>query len=95
MTLHVDGGQRVLDADGVALDGPVAPGTGFYLRRIPGASAITLTASTPHNLGGRVLTGAVLDGPAQRFTPVATTVPTTREFDIRWDDTRPFSQADI
>ena len=43
-------------------DGVVEPGTDFYLRPAPGTSATTLTATTPHHLTGRVLTGVALEG---------------------------------
>ena len=64
----------------------VQPGTDFYLRPAPGTSATTLTATTPHNLTGRVLTGVALEGAPQRFTPIALTIPTdvAIEFDISW-----------
>jgi TQXA domain-containing protein len=86
--LTVSGGQAILDSDGFAIDHTVQPGTDFYLRRVPGTSAITLTATTPQTIGGRVLTGVALDGAPQQLTPVALTVPTelTIEFDIRWDE---------
>jgi TQXA domain-containing protein len=86
--LTVADGQAILGADGFAIDDIVQPGTDFYLRRVPGTSAITLTATTPQTIGGRVLTGVALDGAPQRLTPVALTVPTelTIEFDIRWDE---------
>jgi TQXA domain-containing protein len=86
--LTVADGQAILDTDGFAIDDVVQPGTDFYLRRIPGTSAITLTATTPQTIGGRVLTGVALDEAPQRLTPVALTVPTelTIEFDIRWDE---------
>ncbi|OSC37323.1 TQXA domain-containing protein [Mycobacterium decipiens] len=86
LTLSVTDGYRLVDADGVAIDDVVQPGAHFYLRRAPGASATTLTATPPHSLGGRVLTAVALDGAPQRYTPVALTVPTdvTIEFDISW-----------
>jgi hypothetical protein len=45
-----------------------------------------VTATTPHDLAGRVLTGVALEGAPQRFTPIALTVPTdvAIEFDITW-----------
>ncbi|OBI91969.1 thioester domain-containing protein [Mycobacterium asiaticum] len=88
LKLSAPDGHRIVDADGFALDSTVQPGTDFYLHRIPGISAITLSGSTPHPIGGRVLTGVALDGPDQRFTPVALTVPTklTIEFDISWHE---------
>jgi hypothetical protein len=88
LKLTVADGQEILNTDGFAIDDTVQPGTDFYLRRVPGTSAITLTATTPQTIGGRVLTGVALDGAPQRLTPVALTVPTelTSEFDIRWDE---------
>jgi hypothetical protein len=48
-------------------------------------------------MGGGVLTGVALDGPPQRFTPVALTVPTeqTIEYDISWDEAWSVLQAEI
>jgi hypothetical protein len=48
---------------------------------------VTLTAKTPADLHGRVLTGTALDRAAQRFTPVALAIPTETaiEFDISWE----------
>jgi TQXA domain-containing protein len=88
LKLSVADGQEILNTDGFAINDIVQPGTDFYLRRVPGTSAITLTATTPQTIGGRVLTGVALDGAPQRLTPVALTVPTevTIEFDIRWDE---------
>ena len=62
-------------------------GSDFYLRRAPGSSGATLTAKTPADLHGRVLTGVALDPAAQRFTPVALAIPTETaiEFDISWE----------
>ena len=87
LRLNVTGGHTVVDADGFAIDDMIQPGIDFYLRRPPGASAMTLTATTPHNLTGRVLTGVALEGAPQRLTPVALAIPTEMaiEFDISWD----------
>lgn len=75
----------VVDADGAVLDGPVAPGTDFYLRPGHTAGRVTLTASVPgtaDGFGGRVITGVAYDD--SRFTPVALAVPTPTviEFEI-------------
>ena len=72
LTLSVADGHALVDADGSAIHGIVEPGTDFYLRPAPGTSATTLTATTPHNLTGRVLTGVALAGASQRFTPSRT-----------------------
>jgi TQXA domain-containing protein len=97
LKLAVDAGHAIVDADGFPIDDTVQPGSDFYLRRIPGTSAITLTTSTPPRMGGGVLTGVALDGPPQRFTPVALTVPTeqTIEYDISWDEAWSVLQAEI
>jgi TQXA domain-containing protein len=86
LTLSVAEGHTLVDADGLAIRDIVRPGTDFYLRPAPGTSATTMSATTPHNLTGRVLTGVALEGAPQRFTPIALTVPTdvTIEFDITW-----------
>jgi TQXA domain-containing protein len=80
-------GHTVVDADGFPVDAVIQPGTDFYLRRLPGASATTLTATTPHDLTGRVLMGVALEGAQHRLTPVALAIPTEMaiEFDISWD----------
>jgi TQXA domain-containing protein len=82
--LSVSAGS-VVDADGVAIDGPVAPGTDFYLHPDRTAGRVTLTASVPgtaDGFGGRVITGVAYDD--SRFTPVALAVPTPTvvEFEI-------------
>ena len=91
LMLSASGDHQLVDADGFSISGTVEPGTDFYLRRAPGTSAATLTATTPRDLHGRVLTGVALDGAAQRFTPVALAIPTEMaiEFDIRWDADEP------
>ncbi|MDT5170199.1 MAG: hypothetical protein QOD02_3530 [Mycobacterium sp.] len=91
LTLSASDGHQMVDADGFSIIGTVEPGTEFYLRRAPGTTAATLTATTPRNVHGRVLTGVALDGAAQRFTPVALAIPTETaiEFDIRWDADKP------
>ncbi len=87
LLLNATDGHTLVDADGFAIDDIIAPGRDFYLRRSPGSSATTLTASTPQHLTGRVLTGVALEGTATRLTPVALAIPTELaiEFDIRWD----------
>ena len=86
LTLSASDGHQLVDADGFSVIGTVQAGTDFYLRRAPGTSAATLTATSPRASHGRVLTGVALDGAAQRFTPVALAIPTeiAIEFDIRW-----------
>ena len=86
LTLSVTDGNALVDAFGSVLTGIVQPGTDFYLRPAPGASAMTMTAKTPQQLTGRVLTGVALEGATERFTPIALTVPTdvAIEFDITW-----------
>jgi TQXA domain-containing protein len=87
LTLSPTDGHTLVDADGFPVGGMVAPGTDFYLRRAPGTSAATLTATAPERLAGRVLTGVALEGTSQRFTPVALAIPTDMaiEFDISWE----------
>ncbi|MGO9152610.1 TQXA domain-containing protein [Mycobacterium sp.] len=87
LRLNTTDGHTVVDADGFPVDDVIQPGTDFYLRRPPGASATTLTATTPHNLTGRVLTGVALEGAQHRLTPVALAIPTEMaiEFEISWD----------
>ncbi len=91
LRLSVTDGHTLVDADGLTIDGIVAPGTDFYLRPAPGTSTTTLTATTPHDLTGRVLTGEASAGAAQRFTPIALIVPTdvAVEFDIAWQTDEP------
>lgn len=86
LRLSVTDGHTLVDDDGLTVDGIVRPGTDFYLRPAPGTSATTMTATTPHNLTGRVLTGEALAGASRRFTPIALIVPTdvAIEFDITW-----------
>ena len=85
LTLSVTEGHLV-DADGVRIDTVVEPGTDFYLHPAPGTSAMTMTATAPHDLTGGVLTGVAFEGEPHRLTPVALTVPTevAIEFDITW-----------
>ncbi len=87
LQLNAGDGRAVVDADGFPVEGVIRPGTDFYLRRPPGASATTLTATTAHTPTGRVLTGVAVEGAKQRLTPVALAIPTEMaiEFDISWD----------
>jgi TQXA domain-containing protein len=87
LMLSAADGHALVDADGFPIGGMVAPGTDFYLRRAPGTSAATLTATTLEDLPGRVLTGVALEGASHRFTPVALAIPTEMaiEFDISWE----------
>ncbi|HME17639.1 MAG TPA: TQXA domain-containing protein [Mycobacterium sp.] len=93
LTLSTTDGHSLVDAAGFSIDGKVQPGTDFYLRRAPGTSAATLTATAPEHLPGRVLTGVALDGASYRFTPVALAIPTEMaiEFDISWEAHEPWS----
>ena len=86
LTLTASEGHDLVCADGFPVES-VAPRTDFYVRRFPGLSGVTLTAKTPADLHGRVLTGVALDPAAQRFTPVALAIPTETaiEFDISWE----------
>jgi TQXA domain-containing protein len=87
LALNAEDGHALVDSDGFAIHGVVQPGTDFYLRPALGTSATTLTATTPHQLTGRVLTGVAADGASQRFTPVALAMSTdvAIHFDISWD----------
>jgi TQXA domain-containing protein len=87
LALNVGDGHSLVDSDGFDLDGIVRPGTDFYVRPAAGTSSTTLTATTPQNHPGRVLTGVATEGAHQRFTPVALTVPAdvAIHFDISWD----------
>ncbi len=86
LTLSVTDGHTLVGADGSRIDGVVHPGTDFYLRPAPGTSATTMTAKTPHDLTGRVLTGVAVEAAQHRLTPIALVVPTdvAIEFDIVW-----------
>jgi TQXA domain-containing protein len=83
LAFNVTDGHVLVDADGFTIDGIVHPGTEFFLRPALGTSAITLTATTPHRITGRVLTGVA----PEQFTPVALAVPAdvAIQFDIRWN----------
>ena len=87
LRLNTSDGHAVVDANGFPIVDVIQPGTNFYLRRPPGASATTLTATTPQKLNGRVLTGVAHEGAKHRLTPVALAIPTEMaiEFDISWD----------
>jgi TQXA domain-containing protein len=93
LMLSTSDGHTLVDADGFSIGGIVAPRTDFYLRPAPGTSAATLTATSPENLPGRVLTGVALEAASHRFTPVALAIPTEMaiEFDIRWEAKEPRS----
>jgi TQXA domain-containing protein len=86
LRLSVADGHALVDADGSNIAEIVHPGTDFYLRPTLGTWGTTITARTPHNLTGAVLTGVASEGAAQGFTPIALTVPTdvAIEFDITW-----------
>jgi hypothetical protein len=94
LTLNASEGYLV-DIDGFGIDETIQPGTDFYLRRAPGTSTTTLTATTPHHTSPRVLIGVAHEEAPQalrRFTPVALTMPAdvAIQFDISWDgDYRP------
>jgi TQXA domain-containing protein len=89
LTLSASEGQLV-DIDGFTIDETIQPGTDFYLRRAPGTSATTLTATTPHHTSPRLLIGVAHQEASQAlqgFTPVALTLPAdvAIQFDISWD----------
>ncbi len=86
LTLTASDGHDLVCADGFPVES-VAPCADFYVRRVPGSSGVTVTARTPGDLHGRVLTGVALDPAAQRLTPVALAIPTETaiEFDISWE----------
>jgi TQXA domain-containing protein len=92
MRLSAADGHTVVSADGTAVTGILRPGADFYLQPAPGTSAATLTATTPDNLTGRVLTGVAVEqapqGGKRGFTPVAltTSADVAIQFDIDWDD---------
>ncbi|MGO9505924.1 MAG: hypothetical protein ACLPXZ_00775 [Mycobacterium sp.] len=90
LTLNTSEGHTLVDADGFIIDDTVQPGTDFYLRRAPGTTATTLTATTPQNPSPKVLIGVAHEQAPQaraRFTPVALTMPAhvAIQFDISWD----------
>ncbi len=87
LRLNTTDGHAIVDADGFAVGDAIQPGTDFYLRRMPGASATTLTATAPQSPTGRVLTGVALEGAQHRLTPVALAIPAELaiEFDVSWD----------
>jgi TQXA domain-containing protein len=86
LTLTASDGHHLVDADGFSIT-LVERRMDFYVRRAPGSSSATLSAKTPADLHGRVLTGVALDPAAQPFTPVALAIPTETaiEFDISWE----------
>lgn len=68
----------IVDADGLSVTGPVAPGTEFYIRPQPRRDAVLLTATVPatsNGIGGRVITGVARDDVNSRLTPVALAIP--------------------
>jgi TQXA domain-containing protein len=82
-------GAELVDADGAVIDGPLEPGSVFYVRPDQGRSSVTVTMTVPGvtgGFGGRVLTGVALDKAENRFTPLALTVPATTvvDFEIDW-----------
>lgn len=87
LTLNVTDGHALVDADGIAIDGPVQPGHDFYIRPLPGTSTTTVIATATQAIAARVLTGVAADGAPQGFTPVALALPTdvAIHFDIGWD----------
>lgn len=87
LLLNATDGAVLVGADGIRIDGEIQPDVDFYLRPAPGTSGTTLTATAPHRLNGRVLTGVAAEGAVRRFTPVALATPTDVEihFEIRWD----------
>lgn len=87
LALTATGGHTLVDTDGAAIDGTLAPGTDFYVRPATGTSKATLTATTAHKHAGRVSTGVALEEAPHRFTPVALAIPTdvAIHFEISWD----------
>jgi TQXA domain-containing protein len=90
LTLNASEGHTLVDVDGFTIDDTIQPGTDFYLRRAPGTTATTLTATAPHSTRSRVLIGvAHQEAPhaLSGFTPVALTTPAdvAIQFDISWD----------
>ena len=92
LTLNVTDGHALVDADGVAIEGPVQPGQGFYIRPLPGSSTTTVIATTARAMASRVLTGIAAEDTPQRFTPVALAMPSdvAIHFDIDWDCSRDY-----
>ncbi|HEY5843991.1 MAG TPA: thioester domain-containing protein [Mycobacterium sp.] len=83
------GPAELVDADGVAITGPVHPGTSFYLRPRRGSTSATVTMTVPGSVdgyGGRVLAGVARDESTSRFTPLALAVPAELvvDFDVDW-----------
>ena len=90
LQLNASEGHSLVDVDGFTIAETIQPGIDFYLRRAPGTTATTLTATTPHITSPRVLIGvAHQEAPAAPpgFTPVALTMPAdvAIQFDISWD----------
>ncbi|MBF4193982.1 hypothetical protein MHAEM_18177 [Mycolicibacterium phlei] len=70
---------EVVDADGIAVTGPVPAGAEFYVRPRPGADGVVLTATLP----GGTTTGRVVTGVADaNLTPVALAHPAPLEVDF-------------
>ncbi len=86
LTLSVTEGNALVDAFGSDIAGIVQPGTDFYLRPAPGTSATTMTATNDARSHRSGADRRGVEGAAQRFTPIALTVPTdvAIEFDITW-----------
>lgn len=80
----------VVDRNGFALEGPVAPDDEFYLRTDTGSGIVALTVHVPagtDGFGGRVLTGVAHDAANSSLTPVVLAVPAQHEvrFDVTWE----------
>ncbi len=83
----------VVDGDGVAIDGALAPGSIVYLRPNRGATAATVTMTVPgteDGFGGRVLTGVAHDEISHAYTPLALAVPAELivDFTLDWTPQR-------
>jgi len=80
---------ELVDADGAAIDGPLHPGTAFYLRPERDATSARVTMTVPGSedgYGGRVIAGVARDEATSRLTPLALAVPAELvvDFDIEW-----------
>lgn len=87
LMFNASDGHTLVNSYGYVIDDIIQPGTDFYLRQTAGKSTTTLTATTPHNVAGRVVTGVAIEGTPQRLTPIALAIPTEMaiEFDISWE----------
>jgi hypothetical protein len=90
LTLNASEGHSLVDVDGFTIVDTIQPGIDFYLRRAPGTTATTLTATAPDSTSPRVLIGVAHEEAPQalqRYTPVALTMPAdvAIQFDISWD----------